>query len=82
MRSIVAYVSTAALSLAFNGKVSVLDPFHNTYRLNVTATNCTTLTSWNGVPEQGIIKFGTPPAAFGGTRFVDTNGQQQIQSFR
>jgi hypothetical protein len=71
----------AATGCTFKGKVSVLDSFHNIYRLNVTATNCTTLTSWNGVPEQGIIELGEPPAAFGGTTFVDTNGQQQIKAF-
>jgi hypothetical protein len=79
----------AATGCAFNGKVSILDPFHSVYRLNVTATNCTTLTSWNGISEQGIIAFFVNDAdyrgnssVFGGTSFTDSNGVSYLNLFQ
>jgi hypothetical protein len=69
----------------FNGKVSILDQFHSVYRVNVTATGCTGPTTWNGVPEQGIIAFydifGAPPSVFGGTSFTDSNGVLTLNVF-
>jgi hypothetical protein len=79
----------ATTGCMFNGKVSILDPFHSVYRLNVTATNCTTLTSWNGVSEQGIIAFFNSSSAdlgtssiFGGTSFNDSNGTPYLKVFQ
>jgi hypothetical protein len=71
----------AATGCTFTGQVSVLGQFNSIYRINVTANNCVTLPTWNGMPEQGIIQLGIPPKTFGGTTFVDTNGQQQIKMF-
>jgi hypothetical protein len=73
---------------SFNGQISILDPFHSVYRLNVTATNCTTpVTSWNGVAERGVISFfayaqdGSSPFVFGGTSFKDSSGLQALNIF-
>jgi hypothetical protein len=77
----------SATGCLFNGQISILDPFHSVYRLNVTATNCTTLTWWNGVPEQGIISFfanaqyGSSSFVFGGTSFKDSSGVQALNIF-
>ena len=69
----------------FTGKVSILDPFHSVYRLNVTATNCTGPSSWNGVPEQGIIavlpSLGSGGTVVGGTSFTDSNGVPALNLF-
>ena len=71
----------AATGCTFTGQVSVLGEYDSIYRINVTANNCVTQPTWNGMPEQGIIQLGMPPKAFGGTIFVDTTGQQQIEAF-
>lgn len=77
----------AATGCLYAGQVSLIDGQYAVYRLNVTATGCTSL-PWNNIAQQGLISF-LPMnddygqwSVFGGTSFVDANGAQNVKLFQ
>jgi len=77
----------AATGCTYTGTVSVIDPAYSVYRLEVTATGCSSVPAWNGALERGIISFlGSNiygnDVVFGGTSFTDTMGIAQLKLFQ
>jgi hypothetical protein len=80
-------LSEASTGCTYAGSVSVIDQNYSVYRLQVTASSCTSL-PWNGAVQTGIVSFlGYAPidgsdVVFGGTHFTDTTGAAQLKLFQ